>query len=277
MNRAGAIILVLATAATRLSAQDWRTLDAFQQLRGADPLAVRVEYGAGRIDLAPTRDPVLYRMRLRYDAERSSPVASYDSTARRLVLGTRGISGSWSSKHRDGSTLTAALTTGAPLRLALELGAAEGTIELGGLRLAALTLATGATDLRVSVAEANQESLAEARLDIGAAKVRASRFGNLRARHVEVSLGVGALDLDLDGAWEGEMDLSANVALGSMTVRVPVDAGVRVRSNTFLIDLGKSGLEKRGDVWVSRDEESARRHIIIRLNGAFGDFEIIRR
>ena len=269
--------LPISAAAPRLGAQDWRTLDAFQQLRGADPLTVRVEYGAGRIDLAPTRDAVLYRMRLRYDAERTSPVASYDSTARRLALGTRGTSGPWSSQHRDGNTLSAALTTGAPMRLTVELGAAEGTIELGGLRLSGFTMAAGATDLRLSVAEPNPEALADARLDIGAAKVRAAHFGNLRARHLDVSLGVGALDLDLEGAWDGDMELSASVALGSMTVRLPADVGVRVRSNAFLMDLRKAGLENRGDVWVSRDEESARRHVTIRLNGALGDFEIVRR
>jgi hypothetical protein len=277
MTRAGALVLALTVAAPRVGAQDWRTLDAFQRLRGNDTLSVRVEYGAGRIDLAPTRDPVLYRMRLRYDAERSSPVASYDSAAHRLVLGTRGASGTWSSQHRDGSTLTAALTTGAPIRLALELGAATGTIQLGGLRLADLALATGATELRVDVSDPNRESLSEARLDIGAATLTATRFGNVRARRLEIALGVGALDLDLDGAWEGDLDVSANVALGSMTVRVPADAGIRVRSNTFLVNLEKTGLEKRGNVWVSRDEESARRHVTIRLSGAFGEFEIVRR
>lgn len=277
MIRTGAIALALTVATSRLGAQDWRTLDAFHQLRGNDTLSVRVEYGAGRIDLAPTRDPVLYRMRLRYDAERSSPVASYDSAAHRLVLGTRGVSGNWSSQHKDGSTLTTALTTGAPLRLALEMGAATGTIQLGGLRLAEFTLATGATDLRIDVSDPNRETLAEAQFDIGAAKLTATRLGNLRARRLEISLGVGSLDLDLDGAWEGDLDVSANVALGSMTVRVPADAGIRVRSNTFLVNLGKTGLEKRGNVWVSRDEESARRHVTIRLSGAFGDFEIVRR
>lgn len=277
MMRTCAIALALTVAASRLGAQDWRTLDAFHQLRGHDTLSVRVAYGAGRVDLAPTRDPVLYRMRLRYDAERSSPLASFDSAAHRLVLGTRGVSGNWSSHHRDGSTLTAALTTGAPLRLALEMGAATGTIQLGGLRLAELTLATGATDLRIDVSDPNRETLAEAQFDIGAAKLTATRLGNLRARRVEISLGVGSLDLDLDGAWEGDLDVSANVALGSMTVRVPADAGIRVRSATFLVNLGKTGLEKRGNVWVSRDEESARRHVTIRLSGAFGDFEIVRR
>jgi hypothetical protein len=275
-----AVAVAAATAiATRsASAQEWRTLESSRQLRGADAASVRVEYAAGTIDIVPTTDAMLYRMRLRYDAERSAPIASFDEASRSVSIGTRSATSSgWNKSTREGSTLRLDLTRNAPLRLALELGAARGDLQLGGLRLADLTLKTGATELRVDFAEPNRESLANFDLDVGAAGVTVTRAGNARASRVHINVGAGTLDYDLSGDWQGDADLSANIAVGQLTLRVPMDAGVRITAKTFMAGFDRAGLEKRGDAWYSPGYDSAKRRVTANVTAVLGSFDLVRR
>lgn len=259
-------------------AQEWRTLESSRQLRTSDPASVRVEYAAGTIDIAPTTDPLLYRMRLRYDAGRATPVAAFDEAARSLTIGTRTASSvTWSRHTREGSRLHAELTRAVPMRLALELGAAHGDIQLGGLRLTDLSLKTGATELHIDVSELNRESMASFDVDVGAADVTITHGGNVRAERVRINVGAGSLDYDLSGAWEGETEVSANVAIGGLKLRVPADAGARVTAKTFLAGFERLGLEKRGNAWYSPGYDSARRRVTVNVTAVLGGFELIRR
>lgn len=279
MNAARAVGVILATvaAATPASAQQWRTLQSSRQIRSTDAATVRVEYAAGTIDLLPMSDVLLYRMTLTYDAERSQPIAAFDETAGTVTIGTRSASSHWDHGKSDGSTFRAELSRDVPLRLSMELGAARGTIQLGGLRLQDLSLKTGATKLTLDFAEPNPESLRNFDLDVGAAEVTVTRAGNARASRTSLNVGVGSLDYDLDGVWTGDTELSINLALGKFTLRVPPDAGVRVTGNRFLVDFDKAGLEKRGNTWYSPGYDAAKQRVTIQMSAAFGQFNLMRR
>jgi len=273
-----ALVTAHSLVARTACAQEWRTLESSRQLRTAEPTSVRIEFAAGTIDIGPTSDALLYRMKLRYDAERGTPVATFDEASRSLTIGTRSAGSlTWNSHSREGSTLRAELTRSAPLRMALELGAAHGDIQLGGLRLTDLSLKTGATRLRIDFSEPNREALAGFDLDVGAAEVTVTRGGNAHAGRVRINVGAGALDYDLSGAWEGETDLTANVAIGQLTLRVPTDVGVRVTARTFLAGFERLGLEKRGDMWYSPGYDNAKRRLTAHVTAVLGGFELIRR
>jgi hypothetical protein len=259
-------------------AQEWRNIESSRQLRGNDAATVRVEYGAGTVDLGATSDPVLYRMKLRYDAERTAPVASFDAAAGSVTIGTRsaGTRG-WRSGAKEGNTFRAELTSAVPMRLALELGATRGKLALGGLRLADLSLKAGASETTLDFGSPNSEPLGMFDLDVGAAHVTIQRGGNARARRVHVNIGAGELDYDLTGDWDGEVDLTANVAVGAIKLDVPQDVGLRVRAKTFLADFGRAGLEKRNGTWVSPGYDSAKRRVEVNVTAVLGGFEIIRR
>lgn len=275
---------ILATTAVALLAapspgvaQRWRTVDASRQLRGSDPLSVHVAYGAGRVDISPTASPVLYRMNLRYDAERQEPMVRFDSARRSLELGIRSESG-WHGNHDDakGGSLRAELSTAFPMDLNLELGAVQGDVQLGGLRLTGLAVKGGAADITVAFDQPNREKLSSVSFDVGAASLTVKGAGNARAAAIRVNVGVGALDYDLSGDWSGDVDVTANIALGNFTLRVPSDAGVRVDAKTFLAPFEKSGLERRGDTWYSPGYDQARRRVRVSLNAALGGFDLVR-
>ena len=90
-------------------------------------------------------------------------------------------------------------------------------------------------------------------------------------------MGVGSLDLDLGGEWTRDIDVDASVAMGGLTLRVPSDAGVRVKVSSFLASFDKSGMSKRSDGWWYSDGyDSAARRIRVKMDAAFGKFDLKR-
>src|SRR5688572_25737360 len=74
----------LALGACVADAQTWRTLDVAAGADGA-PLSVRVEYTRGQLQARRADRPgTLYDLHLRYDASRTRPLLSWDTTTRSL-------------------------------------------------------------------------------------------------------------------------------------------------------------------------------------------------
>ncbi len=271
-------------AASNAEGQHWRTLDASRQLVESDTsaLSVRVAYGVGKFDLRPAAGPMLYSMSLRYDADRAEPLARFDSAARSLSLGIRSLSLRWTrSGHAEGAShaegaFHAELNPRVPIDLVLELGAVEGDVQLGGLRVRDLAVKVGASDLTVRFDQPNTERLGLIALDVGAAKLRLARAGNAGADRIRANVGLGGLDIDLGGEWTRDVAIDATVAAGDFTLRVPPDAGVYVDAATFLERFEKQGLEKRGDGLYTPGFDSATRHVRVHLKASLGAFTLER-
>lgn len=258
-------------------AQHWRTLDASRQLHDTTALAVRVSYGAGRIDLRPTAGPLLYQMSLRYDAERTEPLSRYDSASGTLSLGVRSHNVKFPGRDKQYGSLRAELSPKVPMELELELGATEGDVQLGGLRLTDLSLKGGAADLTLRFDERNPERMREMRLDVGAAAVHVRRAGNSGVERVRANVGAGSLEVDLGGgALTHDVEVNATVAVGEFRLRVPPDVGVFVEASTFLASFEKAGLVKRDDGWYSPGYAAAERKVRVRLRVVLGGFTLTR-
>lgn len=278
IRRTLALAAVLCIGVTPLGAQRWRTLDASRQLHDSGGVDVRISYGAGKIDLRPSTSPTtLYSMSLKYDAEHSEPMSRWDSTARRLDLGIKSSNMRWSKGDDEGGRMHAELSAKVDIDLTLEMGAVEGDFDLGGLRLTDLSVKSGAADVTVRFDSPNAAKMRDMVLEIGAASLKVRRGGNARAEHVKASVGVGSLDLDLGGEWSNDIDVDASVAMGGFTLRVPSDAGVRVKMSSFLAGFDKTGMTKRNDGWWYSDGyDSATRRVRVKMDAAFGNFKLQR-
>lgn len=268
---------VFASAAVPLAvrAQTWRTFDVARQVRDVNPLSVHVMYGAGRVEIQPAEDRSLYDIRLRYDVERGDPVYRYNATERQLEVGIRQRSNIRTGKFK-GNDLRLSLARGVPLTLKLDIGAAEGDVDLSGLSITTLVINGGATDTRVRFDAPNPDRLAEMSVHAGAASVKLQGLGNANIERMEANVGVGALELDFGGEWRGDTHLSVNSALGSVEVTVPANVGVRVEKSTFLHSFDAPGLQKREGYWYSDNWETATYKLYVRSTGALGALEINR-
>lgn len=268
----GAAVLLLAGSAVEVSAQDWRTLARSREFRGESALHVDVEYGAGRLAVRPGGENVLYRTSLRYDAESFEPRFSYAD--QRLHLGVENGKIKGRKQAREGR-LELEVGPRVPVELDLQFGAAEADIELGGLRLKRLHVATGASATSLRVSKPNLIDAERVAIEAGAAKLEAIGLGNLRAHRLSVAGGVGEVLLDFSGAWAHDLEASIELGMGTVTIRVPRGLGVRVARSGFLSGFDSEGLIKRGNVYYSENYESAAHHLAVDLQAALGNVRIV--
>lgn len=257
-----------------VQAQSWRTVTMSRQLSGEDALDVEVSYGAGRMKLGAAEKGLMYRMDLRYDEDVFEPHADFDRN--RLHLGVENVGKSLRlGKGRSSGRMDLELARGLPMDLDLEFGAVRADIDLGGLSLTGLDLSTGASESTVDISEPNDQAMRTASLSVGAADFTARHLGNLNARHIDVSAGVGEVTLWFNGEWRQDATVSIDMGLGSLEMRFPEGLGVRLKKDSFLTSLDSEGMVKRGDAYYSLDWEQADRKITIDLDAAFGSVKVV--
>lgn len=255
--------------------QSWRTVTMSRQQSGEDELDVHIEYGAGHLQVRPLEGGnLLYRMRLRYDEDAFEP--KVDFNGRRLALGMEGLRKSVNLGNRNEAEMDLELRRGLPMDLRLEFGAGRADVDLGGLAMEGLRLSTGASEARVDISRPNPLGMDRARLEIGAADFTARRLGNLNARRIDVSAGVGDVTLELTGEWRRDATVSIEMGLGSLQLRVPRGVGLRLEKSTFLTSLDAPDLVRRDGVWYTPDWEAAERRITVEVEAAFGSIEVVR-
>ena len=275
---AGAAVLAALITAPVAMAQTLRTLASSRQLHGESALTVNVTYVAGRLHLTPAAPGTLYQMEMRYDEDKFTPVRAYDAGTGALSLGLKSRGHvTMDSRGRDGDvpTLDLALATGVPLALSVELGAAEADMEFGGIALAKLRFQTGASQSQVRFSRPNPVQCDSLTLEAGAAQFTAAALGNANCRHLRVEGGVGAIALDFTGTWSGPADAQIHLALGTLKLQLPRSLGVAITLDRFLASFDQSGFTRHGDVYYSDNYRSARYHLDVEVESAFGGIQVL--
>ena len=269
-------VMLAAALATAGGAQELRTVESSRQLRDTLPLTVSVTYGAGRVSLRPTSEPLLYAASLRYDPERAAPRMAYDSSRRTLELGIKGSRDVRVSNVRDAGSLDVRLSERVPMDLQLALGAVESDLDLGGLSLSSVELNVGASEARVRFGAPNRRLMRRLEINAGAGDLRVGALANAAAPEIALNAGVGSTVLDFSGVWTQDVALEASFAMGGLTLRVPRGVGVRVEMSRFLASFEREGFRKVGDAWVSDDWERAPHKLRVKASSAFSKLRIER-
>jgi len=277
----GAALAVLAAAAAAVPAraQTWSTVTSARQLHGEHALNVEVEYGAGLFRITPGSDGELYRVEMRYDEEKFTPVRSFEPASGTLRVGVRGREGVRASlgDNRRGEEppfLNLGLSPDIPLSLDLELGAVESDVELGGLALERMRYETGASATRLRFSRPNPIACTEMVLQAGAAEFEARQLANANCARISFDGGVGRVTMDFTGTWRQSMEADLNVGFGSLDLRLPRDVGVEVHLSRFLASFDASGFQKRGDVYYSANWANARQRLTLHVNASIGGIQV---
>jgi hypothetical protein len=75
--------------------------------------------------------------------------------------------------------------------------------------------------------------------------------GSLALTDLDVDTGAGDTTIDLTGDWDNDLDAAVEAGAGQVTIRVPADVGVRIETDTGIVDVDHSGLTKDGDVYTN--------------------------
>lgn len=263
--------------AREASAQSMRT---FTATKGFDPipaLAVAVEFGAGHLHLTPNTAGQLYHVDFRYDEERAAPEHRYDPQTHQLQLRLRPVGNAGvrvTNREQLAQDATITLTPQVPLTLDVTLGAGDGELELGGLRLKSAAVHSLATRTIIRVSHPNLITCETLDLDGGAAEVITEHLGNLRCTDIRFDGGAGRTTLDLTGRWTSSLRVRAKQALGNLQLVLPKDAGVRITLDRTLTTFTPSGFVRENNAWVTPNFRSAARTIEVDITTAVGGIEV---
>jgi hypothetical protein len=279
-NRLGSILLALliaSGASQPAEAQSWRSMSSSRSVQGEDRVDVHVEYGAGGIELTRGNGRRLYEFELRYDEEVSRPLVEYEREGKRLRLGLEGIEGRGATiKRGSGSAGHAAvkLSPTVPMSLTIRFGAGEANLDLGGISLSSVDLATGASETSISFSSPNRVAADHVRIRSGAAAIRAESLGNSGAAVFEYEGGVGETVLDFGGQWRRDATGTVKLGMGSLRLRFPRDLGVRLTRTAFLTSFKDDGLERRGSEYYSEGWDRATHRLTLHVTAAVGAIEV---
>ena len=266
---------LLALSAAEVEAQSESRVQVTRQLGSEEELDVRIRYGAGHMALRPASSGTLYRMTLRYDEARVAPLERFSNG--RLLVGTERASrrGLFRGVDSEGE-LDLALNRRIPMDLSLELGAVRADLELGGLRLRTLNLASGASDAVVRVSEANPEEMDLVHFRLGASSLETVNLGRLNARELRLDVGAGRVRLDLGGLGREETRIQARLGAGDLQILVPEGVAIRLTRSAILSQINAPELEHQNGAYYSTDWDYATQRVRIEVESAFGNVTISR-
>jgi len=273
MRRVLLSLLALALGASGAAAQSMRPFSTYRQWHGETRLDARLDYAAGALRLAAGRPNELYRMDVLYDGERYVPVSAFDAARVGVGLGLR-ASGEGGlrvvSRNQLRQTASVTFSPRSDLALAVTLGAVDGDLELGGLRLTNLRLEAGASRATVRFSQPNAARCRAATLTAGAAELSVLGLGNSRCDRITFEGGVGRVTLDFGGTWTSSSQVAVKMALGEVALRLPRAVGVRITLDKFLASFEPQGMVRRGTSYLSPGYDQATRHLDIDVTTAIG-------
>ncbi|MDQ2668400.1 MAG: cell wall-active antibiotics response protein [Gemmatimonadota bacterium] len=270
-----ALAALLPMGARAQSAPLWRNVDISRQLRDTAPQRIRVQYGAGRVDVRGTSDPTLYAMHLRYDEARSTPLHRYDAAQHSTALGLESRGGTRMSGGEAGE-LRLTLARAVPLDLDMEFGGTQATLDLGEMSLQSVRLDCGAADAMLLFSRPNRLRMRDLEVNVGAADFTGRLLANANADQIRVRGGLGSVDLDFNGTWTHDLTVVTRLAVGKLTLHVPADVGLRVELQRIAAGFDHVGLVKRDDAWYSPNYDTAPFKLKVRAETFFGGIDIQR-
>jgi hypothetical protein len=110
---------------------------------------------------------------------------------------------------------------------------ATAELDLGGLWLTEVDLTVSKGGFEIDVSEPLAHSPERFEIDGSMGAVFATNLGNASPRHLRIHHGMGALSVDLRGAWVADASVEVTLAMGGGVVRLPRDVTLRGLPDQF--------------------------------------------
>ena len=238
---------------------------------GATEARVRIRLGAGEIYLSAGEADPLFSGIFRTNIAPWAPEVTWSNGILRIEQGSQeGIPDPGAKNEWD-----LAFSPEVALDVDAEIGAARGELNFTGLRLKRLFLEIGASDLRVRFDEPNPEPMSDLIIQTGASNLRVDGIGNAGPERVQVEGGMGNLVLDLRGAWPQSAWVEVEAGVGSLTLYLPTDVGVRVEVRGSLSNVSADeSLHQSDNVYTNALYGQSDRQVDVTLSVGVGRVEL---
>jgi len=201
---------------------------------GAETARLTVEIGFGELTMRPAGGDTLIYVVVDYDARNfGQPLITHESSDGHVTISLESDEPHGEEFDVDMSDIKAVntwrITLGKTVVWALdmELAYCETRLELGGLKVEALTMESGLSETELSFSEPNGAILQNCDIETGLGSFHAFRLGNAGMRQFTLENGLGSSILDFTGRWPDE-NLKAVIESGLGSVKMHLPDGLPV-------------------------------------------------
>jgi hypothetical protein len=137
------------------------------------------------------------------------------------------------------------------MRLTIDAGAYEGTMDLGGLALQNLEVSDGAADVKLQFSQPNTAEMDIFQYKTGASSVELRSLANANFSNMNFKSGAGNYTLDFSGELKRDASVTIDAGLSSVKVIVPEGVDARLFYDGGLSNVDISGAwEKSGNQYT---------------------------
>ena len=251
-------------------------------LKDEKSLRVRIEFGAGELNLNRSDSKKIVEAEVSYDPAYADFFFDYEKSKGEgeLFLGTeleeeKGVN---LGDVKEKNWWDLSFTDEIPIDFEIDVGAAESELDFTGLRIMGLDLDIGAAKGLIQFRKPNPEKISLFNIDVGASKIEMEGLGNANFERMSFDGGVGDFTLDFSGEFEHRAYVEIDVGLGSLDILVPKHAGVQIRSESSF--LSSFSIDKRDfdeiedDLYESDNFGESKKELIFDIEVGLGSVEV---
>lgn len=243
-------------------------------LGGEESAQVEIRFGTGDLWLAAGKPDELFSGKFRYNVEEWEPEISYRNGRLRIEQGGLDQDLGFPSGNAH-NKWELALSPDIPLDIEVKAGAGEGELDFTGLQVEELKLEMGAGDFLVHFDDPNPTDMRDLTVNAGASELEISGIGNAGPQRVTVQGGVGDITLDFTGDWPHSANVHITAGVGALTLRLPNNVGVRVRTAGGLSSIDAPDFHRSGNNYVNDAFGEAETELDIRVTTGVGSVRLI--
>ena len=179
----------------------------------------------------------------------------------------------------ESSTWNTMFTDAVPISFDIQLGLGKGDFDFTGIDVKDLSLSAGASAVKMKFNKPNKHVIEDLTIEAGLSKFESKGLGNARFKHMKFEGGVGSYVLDFSGEFDQEADVDIEVGLGSLTVLIPRNTGVKIIAQKNFIthfDIDPDFAEQRNDTYFSSNYDTAPGKLNIHIDAGVGSVRIKR-
>ena len=148
-----------------------------------------------------------------------------------------------------------------------------------GLKVKDLSIEAGASSVNLKFREPNKSTMEELAIEAGVSRFQADGLCNANFNHFKFEGGVGGYSLDFGGTLSRQVDVDISVGLGSLTISIPRNIGVKVEyeKNWFsTCDFDKDFTEQDSDIYYSSNYFTTDGKMDMKIEAGLGSVRVKR-
>jgi hypothetical protein len=273
--------LILAMLSSPILAKERTTKTETKKIvsSGEKEVSVKMDLGMGNIELERNKSGDILDADMEYDPGRIKVKADYSkfNDKGRLLLESDSKDNDLDLDTED-NYWNLGFGDLVPLSFDIEVGACKADFDFTGLKINDLQMDVGASSVKMEFRKPNSHCIQEINLDAGACKLVARGLGNANFEELTFNGGAGDFTLDFSGDFDHSAEVNIGVGLGSLSILVPKDAGIRIKKESIFLasfSLDEDEFEEvEDDLYQNANFGKTNKELVFNIEAGLGSVKV---